>query len=190
MNTTLATSLWPAARSNWLVQLFLVALGVAVLTLSSKIAVPLWPVPVTMQTLAIFMIGAVYGPALALTTVLVWLAGSAAGLPVLEGLKSGPSVFFGGTGGYLVGFPIAAYVAGWLTSADKGRSWLTALTAFVLAEVIIMTLGFAWLTNIKNMDIAWTYGVKPFLLGDALKIAIATFLTPMAWRMLSSKTNG
>ena len=190
MNATLATSYWPAARSNWLVQLFLVALGVAVLTLSSKVAVPLWPVPVTMQTLAIFMIGAVYGPALALTTVLVWLAGSAAGLPVLEGLKAGPSVFFGGTGGYLVGFPIAAYVAGWFTSADKGRSWVTALVAFVLAELIIMGLGFAWLTNIKNMDIAWTYGVKPFLIGDALKIAIATFLTPMAWRALSGRLNG
>jgi biotin transport system substrate-specific component len=187
MNATIATSLWPAARSNWLVQLFLVALGVAILTISSKLSVPLWPVPVTMQTLAIFLIGAVYGPALALSTVLVWLAGSAAGLPVLEGMKSGPAVFFGGTGGYLVGFPIAAWLAGWVTSRDKGRSWLTALVAFVLAEVVIMVLGFSWLSAIKDMNIAWLYGVKPFIIGDALKIAIATFLTPMAWRAVQGR---
>jgi len=189
MHATLATSIWPAARTNWLVQLFLVGLGVAALTIASKLSVPLWPVPVTMQTLAIFMIGAAYGPALALSTVLVWLAGSAAGLPLLEGIKSGPAVFLGGTGGYLVGFPIAAYVAGWVTSRDQGRSWLTALLAFVLAEVIIMGLGFAWLMNLKSADIAWTYGVKPFLIGDALKIAIATFLTPMAWRALSGRSD-
>lgn len=185
MNTTLASAIWPASRSSLAVQVLLAVLGSLLLAASAQIQVPFWPVPLTLQTLAVLLIGAVYGPSLGFATVLLYLAEGAAGLPVLAGWSGGPQHFIGPTAGYLIAFPIAAWVAGALTSRGSGTNWLAALGAFLLADAIIFALGYAWLAHLIGVKDAWTYGVMPFLLGDALKIAIAALATPLAWRLLA-----
>jgi biotin transport system substrate-specific component len=182
MNTTLATSYLPAVRSNWVLQALMVVAGSLFLAISAQIQVPFWPVPVTMQTLAVLLIGIAFGPIAGAASVLLYLAEGAAGLPVFAGLAGGPSHFAGPTGGYLAAFPIAAAIVGWMTQGGKGAGWMRALAACLIAEVVIFGLGYAWLGKVIGYGDAWTYGVQPFLLGDGVKSVIAALLAQTAWR--------
>lgn len=182
MNDTLATQLFPALRSNWLYQLLLVVAGSLLLAVSAQIQVPFWPVPVTMQTLAVLLLGIALGPVAGAVSVLLYLAEGAAGLPVFAGLAGGPQHLAGPTAGYLIAFPIAAAIAGWMTSGGRGRSIVTALLACLAAEAVIFALGYAWLGSVIGYDKAWLFGVQPFLLGDGIKTLIAALLSQTAWR--------
>ncbi len=185
MSSTLASALWPASRTSLLLQVLLAALGSLILAVSAQIQVPFWPVPVTMQTLAVLLIGAAYGPWLGFATVALYLIEGAAGLPVFAGLAGGPQHLVGPTGGYLMAFPIAAALVGALTGRTSG--WLRSLAAFLIADALIFALGYAVLTAHIGAAGAWTFGVQPFLLGDLLKVAIAALATPTAWRLLGNE---
>lgn len=151
-----------------------VLFGTLILALASWIEVPMVPVPMTMQTYAVVMIGAVYGWRLGGITTLVWLGEAAVGLPVLAGGSGGIAHFFGPTGGYLVAFPIIAAMVGWLT----GRGWnggrpLRAFAAMMLAHAICLGLGAAWLSLLIGFGPAVAHGVIPFIFGSILKSALA-----------------
>ena len=146
-------------------QIFAVVAGTALLALSSYITVPMIPVPVTMQTFAVTLIGALYGWRLGALTVAAWLAEGTVGLPVFSNGTSGFMVFAGPTAGYLVSFPLIAALTGWL--AERGwngqRPWL-AFAAALSANLLCLVVGASWLASIVGVERAIMAGALPFLL--------------------------
>lgn len=138
------------------------------------VEVPLWPVPMTMQSWAVLLVGALCGWRMALAALLLYLAQGAAGLPLFAGGKAGLAVLTGPTAGYLAAFPLAAALVGRL--AERGRldtAWrLTA--AFLAGHALILALGALWLATFVGLERAIGGGVLPFLTGAVLKSALAT----------------
>lgn len=181
MNTTLATNLWSGLAGSRFYQALVVLGGTLVLALSAKVQVPFWPVPMTMQTFVVLMIGASLGARLTGATLLAYLIEGAVGLPVFAG-GAGVAYLSGPTGGYLFGFMVAAICVGWLADKGFGRSLLTTLAAFVVGEILIFALGTGWLATLIGFDKALSAGLVPFLPGEAVKIALACAVLPTAWR--------
>ena len=147
-----------------------VLLGALVLAIASQISVPMLPVPMTMQTLAVTLIGALYGWRLGALTILVWLGEAALGLPVLANGNGGLAPFMGPTAGYLVSFPLVAALVGWL--AERGWNGGRPAFAFVsmlLGHALCLALGGLWLATLIGADKAMLAGVVPFLLGSLVK---------------------
>ncbi len=184
--TTLADALWPETAAKRRVRAIVLAVaGSLLLTLSAKIQVPFWPVPMTMQTFAVLVIAMALGPRLGVATVGLYLVEGAVGLPVFAGTPErgiGLAYMAGPTGGYLAGFLGAAALLGWLNTRGWDRRPLTALAAMALGTFVIFALGFAWLAALIGADKAWVHGVLPFLPGAALKIALAAAVLPLAWK--------
>lgn len=166
----------------------LIIAGSLLLTLSAKIKVPFYPVPMTMQTLAVMLIGFTFGWRMAGATVLFYLAQGAFGLPVFAGTPEkgiGLAYMMGPTGGYLLGFVLAAVLCGWLAERGWDRSPLRLVAAMILANGVIYLLGVAWLGSVVGWDkpvLAW--GMIPFLYGDLLKIVLGAGLLTAGWKLL------
>jgi len=168
-------------------QIFLALAGTLLLTVSAKTKVMLGPVDLSMQTLAVLLIGAAFGLRLGVATVLLYLAEGAAGLPVFQSSPEkgiGLAYMLGPTGGYLAGFVAMAAIVGW--AADRGwdRNPLKLGSAMLAAEVAMMALGFAWLALLVGPEKSWQFGVLPFIAGDLIKIGLAAALLPAAWSLL------
>ena len=148
----------------------------------------MFPVPMTMQTFAVTLIGALYGWRLGTITVLTWLGEAALGFPVLAGGASGVAYFFGPTGGYLVAFPIAAAIVGWL--AEQGwtakGSFYRNLAAMLIGCAFILAFGGIWLAAMIGVPSAIEYGVVPFVLGGILKAVLATVSVEATRRVQSA----
>ena len=185
---TLISALWSsAAGAGWLRAAILALVGSLLLTASAKVQVPFWPVPMTMQTFAVLVIGMAYGPRLGVATVAFYLAQGAAGLPVFAGTPAtglGLAYMAGPTGGYLAGFLAAAFVMGVLARRGWDRRLLTGLAAMIIGTGLILGFGYAWLTVLIGSSAAWKAGVVPFLPAAALKIALAAALLSATWRMI------
>ena len=149
---------------------FLLA-GVGVLTASSYVAVPMVPVPVTMQTLAVLLVGAVAGPRMGLAMVVSWLALAAFGLPVLAGGKAGLLAFTGPTAGFLLAFPVTAFLAG-LAVQTFARGHASRCASFLGLHGLILLAGWAWLATLVGAETAFLAGVAPFLVGALIKSAL------------------
>jgi biotin transport system substrate-specific component len=183
-HATLADTVWSPVGSSPAVRAIVLALiGTALLTLSAKIQVPFWPVPMTMQTFVVLVLGMAYGWRLAGATVLLYLAQGAIGLPVFAA-GAGIAYFAGPTAGYLAGFLFAAVVVGWLAEHGWDRSVPRTLGAMLIGTAIIFACGIAWLGTLIGLRQAIGAGLVPFLLGEAVKIALATAILPFAWRLL------
>ena len=178
----------PAARNpGWLRQLALVLGGTVALSASSYISIPFWPVPVTMQTFAVLMVGALYGWRLGGITVLAWLLEAALGMPVLAGGKGGIAPFIGPTAGYLFAFPVGAMLMGWLAARGwNGAHPLRAFWAMLLSTTLIVLLGGAWLSALIGPAKGWQLGVLPFLIGDVRKSAMGA-ATLALWHTARSR---
>ena len=149
------------------------AIGICVLTASSYVSVPMFPVPVTMQTLAIVLVGALAGPRLGAAMVMSWLGLALMGAPVLAGSKAGLAAFIGPTAGYLAAFPIAAFLAGYVTRLNHPALHFT---GFLALHVVILSMGWAWLSALIGAQAAFASGVAPFLIGAGIKSALAASL--------------
>jgi biotin transport system substrate-specific component len=168
----------PAVR-----EVSLLAAGVGILAASAWLSVPFYPVPLTMQTLAVLLVGGLLGARRGVTSVAAYLALGMMGAPVFHGGVGGPVVIAGPTGGYLLGFLPAAFLMGLVASRvrtlarGRGRSWkeLAALAGGALsAEAAIYVVGVPWLAFFTGgLGQAVSVGVVPFLLGDLLKTAVA-----------------
>ena len=186
---TLAATLWPVAEKTRLLRPAVLAVaGTLLLAISAKIQVPFYPVPMTMQTLVVLVLGMAYGWRLGVATLLLYLAEGAVGLPVFAGTPEkgiGIAYMMGGTGGYLLGFVLAAGICGWLAERGWDRGVAQTALAMLLGNALIYVPGLLWLGTLFGWDkpiLAW--GLTPFLLGDALKIALAAFLVPASWKLL------
>jgi biotin transport system substrate-specific component len=190
-SSTLAAHLWPSASSRVLRNIALVVLGCAVLWVSAKVKVPFWPVPMTLQTFAVLALAAAYGARLGASTVVAYLAAGAAGLPVFTNTPpdiAGPAYLLGPTGGFLVGFAVAAVIVGYAADRHWDRSVPKLLAAMVAADAVVFALGLAWLPfAVPALGYSWSLleaGLFPFLLGDLLKVLIAGLAIPAAWHLL------
>jgi len=185
------------ARATLLRNLVLAVAGSLLMVLAAKIKVPFWPVPMTLQTLAVLSIGAAYGSRLGAATIMLYLAYGLAGLPVFTNtppVAPGLAYLMGPTGGFLIGFVLMAAIAGW--AARRGASWLRLVGGMALAELVMMMAGFLWLALGAQMasgatglglDKAFLYGVQPFLIGDALKVALAVCFTGVGWSLVARR---
>jgi biotin transport system substrate-specific component len=184
---TLAATVWPQQAASRIARFAALAIGGALaLALSAKAQVPFYPVPMTLQTLAVLAIGATFGARLAGATVLLYLAEGLAGLQVFANLSAGPAYMMGPTGGYLAGFLVAAALVGWLAERGWDRSPGLLLAAMALGSLVIYACGFAWLAHAIGMQKAWIGGVLPFLPGDLVKTLLACALVTAAWRAVAS----
>jgi biotin transport system substrate-specific component len=192
----LAPTLWPTGLIQ---SVTLVLAGSAILALSAKIQVPFWPVPMTLQTLAVMLIGATYGSRLAVATVLAYIAEGAIGLPVFAGTPpqiAGPAYLIGPTAGYIWAYVPAAAIIGLAADRGASRSIGKLFAAALAGDVVIFAAGFVWLAWFATLasggtgigaEKALASGVVPFLLGDLLKIALAALLVPAAWSLFKKR---
>jgi len=168
-------------------------LGGALLTaVAAQIAIPMWPVPITGQTFAVLLVGAVLGASRAALSMIAYFSMGAVGLPVFTGAVSG--INFGTTFGYQVGFIAAAAVVGWLAQLNWQKKVSGVLASFALGNAVIYLFGLPWLGfALSNLGMAadasavLAAGLIPFLLGDAIKMALAAAALPLAWKYLGSK---
>ncbi|WP_114086447.1 biotin transporter BioY [Thalassospira profundimaris] len=163
--------------------------GIAVLTASAKVTLPFWPVPMTLQTLAVMAIALTVGPRLACATLFGYLAAGAAGLPVFAGTPErgiGLAYMVGPTGGYMLGYLVASWLVG---TYARGRSVLARFGIMMAAMIPVYGLGLAWLAVYVPLHQVVAYGFSPFILGDALKIALVA-LASAACARLVKQTNG
>ena len=133
----------------------------------------MYPVPVTMQTLAVLMVGALMGPRLGAAMVVSWLALALAGAPVLASGAGGPAAFIGPTAGFLASFPVAAVLAGYVARAGHPAAHFA---GFLALHGLILAMGWAWLATLIGPEAAFTAGVAPFLIGALIKAALAASL--------------
>jgi biotin transport system substrate-specific component len=149
-----------------------------------RIPLPFTPIPITGQTFAVLLVGAVLGSRRGAASLLLYLIQGLLGLPVFAGGASGLVYLGGPTGGYLVGFVIAASLVGLLASRGLDRRIPSALLAFLAGEVVIYLFGVAWLSLFLGIQRAIAAGLLPFLVGDALKLAAAGLVLPAAWALV------
>ncbi len=157
-----------------------VAFGTLVLAISSQIVVPMIPVPITLQTLIVPLIGALYGWRLGAVTVLAWLG--QIGLPVLAGGAGGIHHFVGATAGYLAAFPIIAALTGYLAERGWNKSIVLSFTSFLAANAICLALGALWLSGAIGIEKAVAFGVTPFIVGAVIKSALGAAILKAANR--------
>jgi biotin transport system substrate-specific component len=173
-----------------------VVLGTLLITICAKINVPVWPVPVTLQSFAIAALAAAFGMRIGVATVALYLLEGAVGLPVFA-TGGGLVYLVGPTGGFLLGFLLMAAIIGF--AADKGASGkpLTLFAAMLVAEVVLLAVGFVWLLALsgnagwidQNNVVASAYAgaVQPFIIWDILKMALAALTVTGAWRIFAKR---
>lgn len=191
---TLIAALWPAEQSGvrrWLRYALLAVAGSALVAVCAQIQVPFIPVPMTMQTFGILLVGTAYGWRLGGATLALYLVEGAAGIPVFAGFAAGPAVLFGSTGGYLFGFVLTAAVCGWLAERGWDRHVVWTAIAMFIGNVVMYVPGLVWLGILFGWDkpiLEW--GLMPFVLGDLTKLALAAAVLPLAWRIIGRREMG
>ena len=189
----LSDLIWNAEGNQvWLKRAVLVLLGVAALAIAAKIKFPVWPspVPVTLGTFAVLSIGAAYGPRLGLATIFGYMLIGALGFDVFANSsaeKNGIAYMLGGSGGYLLGYVLAAAALGYAARAGWDRSVLRMAGAMLIGNALIYVPGLIWLhqfTSGLSQTFAW--GLTPFLIGDGLKLLLAALLLPGLWKLVGN----
>jgi biotin transport system substrate-specific component len=186
---SLASGILPQDRTTRIVGMILLAIaGSLLMWVSAKIKVPFYPVPMTLQTLALFGIAAAYGARLGVATMALYLLEGALGLPVFAGTPEkgiGLAYMFGPTGGYLASYMIAAAIVGYAVDRGLGRNPFKLFGAMLVAEIVILSMGVAWLAYLLGTEKAFAFGVGPFIITDLVKIALAACLVPAISALLT-----
>jgi len=162
----------------------LVVAGSLALALSAKVQVPFYPVPMTMQTLVVLVIGATFGLRLGLATIGLYLLEGLVGLPVFAS-GAGPAYMAGPTGGYLAGFAAAVALMGFGASRGYDRSLAGAFGLMAVGHVVILALGWAWLATLIGPEKAWIAGVLPFAWATVFKTLLAAGLIAALWSAIA-----
>jgi biotin transport system substrate-specific component len=173
-----------------LMNLLLVLAGSLLLTLSAKVQVPFYPVPMSMQTFVVIGLGLALGPVRGAAAVLFYLAQGAAGLPVFAGTPpqvAGIAYMMGPTGGFLAGFVLIAFVAGLFARMGFDRNPVTAMLAALVAGAVVYVPGLLWLGLFTGYgETLFAAGLYPFLLGDVAKALLAALVFPAAWKWVGA----
>ncbi len=183
---TLYTRTFPRA-ANWLRDLILIVLGALFVAALAQVVIPLpfTPVPITGQTFGVLLVGAALGSKRGAASLASYLTMGIIGLPFFAGGAHGWNILLGATGGYLIGFIVAAYVVGLLAERGLERSVRTSVLPFLMGTVIIYMFGVAWLTVVLgSFSKALAAGLLPFLIGDVIKLVAASLTLPAAWKFV------
>jgi biotin transport system substrate-specific component len=159
---------------------------------AAQFAIHIGPIPITGQTFAVLLTGALLGSRLGAAAVIAYLIEGAIGLPFFAGATGGLIRFFGPTGGYLVAFPAAAFITGAFAEHGWDRKYLSAAAAMAIGSALIFLGGWAWYSVLTNTPLitAFKIAVLPFLPGDVIKIALAAAVLPTGWALLKRKASG
>ncbi len=174
-------------RGSAITNVLLVIGGSAIIAIAAQIAIPVpfTPVPLTMQPLAVLLVGVILGSTRGAAAAALYLLEGAAGAPVFAQLHGGIAWLAGPTAGYLWSYPFAAFVAGWFSERNWGSTTLRAVAGMLAALAVIYAFGFAWLALLSNARLAFAAGVAPFVVADIVKIAIAAMLLPQAQKLVA-----
>lgn len=197
-NTLFGAAIQPKGRTSRIVTgLAMAFIGSIILTLSAKVTVPVWPVPVTLQTMAVAVIAAALGARLGTAAVVLYIAQGLAGLPVFAGAGAGPAYLMGPTAGFIIAWiPMAAIIG---TAADRGlsRNVFVLAAVMIAADAISFLFGFLWLLALSGQagwvdqsDLvasAWRGAVEPFIVWDLVKMAFAALTIAGGWAWLSRR---
>ena len=188
--TTLAPTIYNRAFprvSEVIRSLILILLGSWLVALFAQIEIPLpfSPVPITGQTFAVLLVGALLGSKHGSAAVIAYITQGAVGLPFFAGGASGFGILTGATAGYLAGFVVAAYVVGLLAEHGMERNFKTSIVPFLVGTIIIYVFGVAWLSAVVGgVGKAIELGLLPFIVGDVFKMLAAGIALPSAWKMI------
>lgn len=173
---------------TWLSDLAFVIAGTALVAGLAQVAIPLWPVPITGQTLAVLLVGAALGSARGAASLTLYALLGGLGLPIYSDAASGWTVLLGPTGGYIVGFIASAALVGWAAERSWDRGWYKPILTFVSGSLVVFAIGLPWLAvalgqfglpnDPQSVLIA---GFYPFIIGGLIKAAIAAALLPALW---------
>ena len=188
-DTLMGAALAPLDSTRSVGLVFVFSLFIAA---AAQFAIHIGPIPITGQSFAVLLTGALLGPRLGAAAVIAYLVEGAAGLPFFAGGGSGIGRFFGPTAGYLVAFPAAAYVTGAFAEFGWDKEYLSSVGAMAIGSVIILFGGWAWfsVSTTTPADDAFKITVWPFLAGDVIKIALAAAVLPTGWALLKRKASG
>jgi len=176
-------------QRSLITDLALIGAGTALVAVLAQVSLPLWPVPVTGQTLGVIIVGAALGARRGAEALTLYALVGLAGLPVFANFTGGPMSVLKPSFGYVLGFIAAAFVVGWIAERQWDRSFWKSLAGFALASIIpflfgvpylAITLGIMGLENDPATLLA--LGVTPFILGGLVKAVIAAGITPLAWK--------
>lgn len=170
------------------VDVVLVAAGAALTAIAAQIAVPLWPVPITGQTLAVILVGLTLGAVRGGLSMVLYAVLGIVGLPVFSDTSSGWNVVAGPTGGYIIGFIFAAVLTGWLAQRSWDRKWLSAFIATLAGTIITFVIGLPWLAAYlgavgapNDLQSVLMAGFYPFIIGGLIKAALGAGIISAAW---------
>ncbi len=183
---TLSNQYFPRAAS-WLRDVILIIIGSLFVAALAQVEIPLpfTPVPITGQTFGVLLVGAALGSKRGAASLGLYLAEGMIGLPFFAGGAHGIGVVIGATGGYLLGFILAAYLIGLLAERGLERTARTSFIPFLVGTVIIYACGVTWLAYmLGSFSQALEYGLLPFLIGDAIKLIAASLTLPAAWKLV------
>ncbi len=187
--TTLSLALGPSSLADRVLprglatDLGLIAAGAAITGIAAQVAVPLWPVPITGQTLAVLLVGSSLGALRGALSMLLYLVAGGFGVPLFSDMSSGWSVVAGPTGGYILGFVVAAALTGWLAQRAWDAKILGGVISFFAGTIVIFALGMGWLAISMGLTLEQTleYGLYPFIVGGLIKAMLAAGLVRLAW---------
>ncbi|CAB4340698.1 unannotated protein [freshwater metagenome] len=180
-----------APRSSALTHALFIVGGTAFIAAMAQVSLPVpgSPVPVTGQTLAVLLVGTTYGARLGVATFSTYMLAGIAGAPIFAGGTYGIDIVQGATGGYLFGMLLASALLGYLAERRADQKFSTSFPALLLGNLIIFSFGLTWLHF--SLDLTWaktfSMGLTPFILGEALKIAIVATSLPLVWRKISER---
>lgn len=184
--TLVATALAPLDWTRSVAVVFIFSLLTA---LAAQISIPLWPVPITGQTFAVTLTGALLGSRLGAMALTLYLVEGACGLPFFSGGSGGFQMLLGPHGGYLVSFPAAAFITGAFAEQGWDKRFFTAAAAMAIGSSLILLAGWAWLAQLMAPAVAWHAGVTRFIIGDIIKILLAAAVLPTGWYLLKRKAS-
>tara|TARA_B100000700_G_scaffold273115_1_gene317202 strand:+ start:78 stop:656 length:579 start_codon:yes stop_codon:yes gene_type:complete len=179
---------------NKLIKVFLIIItGSILLTISAKIKIPFYPVPMTMQTFVVLFLGIAFGYKIGVVTILLYLFEGIIGLPVFSNSPEkgvGIVYFTGPTMGYLIGFLPAVFLSGYLKLDDWTKKenknvefFFINLLKLLISVSVIYLLGIFWLSNLIGFEKAMLFGFKPFWIAELFKILLLSFLTPLVLKL-------
>ena len=173
---------------SWVSDIALVVAGTALVAVLAQVAVPLWPVPVTGQTLAVLLVGASLGAVRGAVSLTLYALLGAIGLPIYSEASSGWSVLVGPTGGYIIGFIASAAIVGWAAERSWDRGWFKPIVTFIGGSLVVFALGLPWLAIAlgqfglpNDLQSVLEAGFYPFIIGGLIKAGIAAALLPALW---------
>jgi biotin transporter BioY len=158
--------------------------------LAAQFSLNIGLIPITGQTFAVTLTGALLGSRLGALALVAYIVEGCSGLPFFQGGTGGLAVLFGPTGGYLVSFPAAAYITGAFAENGWDRKFMSAVAAMAIGSVVILAAGYCWLLVLRTPPAAaFTFGIKPFIIGDIIKVLLAAAVLPSGWAILNRKAS-